>query len=43
MTPEHGYTISSSCEPEGSGELIKTDFPTVVIAMFLPRSICIIY
>ena len=21
-TPEHGYTISSSCEPEGSGELI---------------------
>ena len=22
-TPEHGYTISSPCEPEGSGELIK--------------------
>ena len=21
-TPEHGYTISSPCEPEGSGELI---------------------
>ena len=20
-TPEHGYTISSSCEPNGSGEL----------------------
>ena len=20
-TPEHGYTISSPCEPEGSGEL----------------------
>ena len=20
-TPEHGFTISSSCEPEGSGEL----------------------
>ena len=20
-TPEHGYTISSSCEPEGSGDL----------------------
>ena len=20
--PEHGYTISSPCEPEGSGELI---------------------
>ena len=22
-TPEHGYTISSPCEPEGSGELIN--------------------
>ena len=22
-TPEHGYTISSPCEPEGSGEGIK--------------------
>ena len=22
-TTEHGYTISSPCEPEGSGELIK--------------------
>ena len=22
-TPEHGYTISSPCEPDGSGELIK--------------------
>ena len=22
-TPEHGYTISSPCEPEGSGELKK--------------------
>ena len=21
-TPDHGYTISSPCEPEGSGELI---------------------
>ena len=21
-TPEHGYTISSPCEPNGSGELI---------------------
>ena len=21
MTPEHGYTISSPCEPDGSGEL----------------------
>ena len=28
-TPEHGYTISSPCEPEGSGELkslVKTIF-----------------
>ena len=23
-TPEHGYTISSPCEPEGSGELKST-------------------
>ena len=23
-TPEHGYTISSPCEPNGSGELIIT-------------------
>ena len=23
-TTEHGYTISSSCEPDGSGELKKT-------------------
>ena len=22
-TPDHGYTISSPCEPEGSGELIS--------------------
>ena len=22
-TTEHGYTISSPCEPDGSGELIK--------------------
>ena len=22
-TPDHGYTISSPCEPEGSGELKK--------------------
>ena len=22
-TPEHGYTISSPCEPNGSGELKK--------------------
>ena len=22
-TPEHGYTISSPCEPNGSGELIN--------------------
>ena len=22
-TPEHGYTISSPCEPKGSGELIR--------------------
>ena len=26
-TPEHGYTISSPCEPNGSGELItKTNY-----------------
>ena len=25
-TPEHGYTISSPCEPKGSGELINTVF-----------------
>ena len=24
-TPEHGYTISSPCEPEGSGELKMVD------------------
>ena len=23
-TTEHGYTISSPCEPDGSGELIKS-------------------
>ena len=23
QTPDHGYTISSPCEPEGSGELIR--------------------
>ena len=25
-TTEHGYTISSPCEPDGSGELIKVRF-----------------
>ena len=25
--PEHGYTISSSCEPNSSGELIKSKGP----------------
>ena len=25
-TPEHGYTISSPCEPDGSGELKNTTF-----------------
>ena len=25
-TTEHGYTISSPCEPEGSSELKKTSF-----------------
>ena len=24
-TTEHGYTISSPCEPDGSGELIKSN------------------
>ena len=24
-TPEHGYTISSPCEPDGSGELKNED------------------
>ena len=24
-TPDHGYTISSPCEPEGSGELKKME------------------
>ena len=28
-TLEHGYTISSPCEPEGSGELIKDKQSTV--------------
>ena len=26
-TPEHGYTISSPCEPKGSGELISGSSP----------------
>ena len=26
-TTEHGYTISSPCEPDGSGELINYDGP----------------
>ena len=26
-TPEHGYTISSPCEPKGSGELKKNYIP----------------
>ena len=26
-TPDHGYTISSPCEPEGSGELILSAWP----------------
>ena len=26
-TPDHGYTISSPCEPNGSGELISLLFP----------------
>ena len=25
-TPDHGHPISSPCEPNGSGELKKTDF-----------------
>ena len=30
-TTEHGYTISSPCEPDGSGELIKVGFKGVYI------------
>ena len=29
-TTEHGYTISSPCEPEGSGELKITEFANTV-------------
>ena len=25
-TPDHGHPISSPCEPDGSGELIKVGF-----------------
>ena len=31
-TTEHGYTISSPCEPDGSGELIKVGFKGVYSA-----------
>ena len=30
-TPDHGYTISSPCEPEGSGELIMLIHKQIVI------------
>ena len=33
-TPEHGYTISSPCEPKGSGELKISD---VTNGTFLKR------
>ena len=29
-TPEHGYTISSPCEPNGSGELTIAEFANSV-------------
>ena len=32
-TPEHGYTISSPCEPNGSGELIMEEFTRNLIAV----------
>ena len=42
-TTEHGYTISSPCEPDGSGELIiflmfKHNDPVILLRMFLPTS-----
>ena len=36
-TPEHGYTISSPCEPKGSGEL-KTD--NVSVEYFILKKLC---
>ena len=38
-TPDHGYTISSPCEPNGSGELINwnTDSEqSLPVVVFLP-------
>ena len=33
-TTEHGYTISSPCEPDGSGELKRGSSVSVVLALF---------
>ena len=30
-TTEHGYTISSTCEPEGSGELKRSKMSNITI------------
>ena len=30
-TTEHGYTISSPCEPDGSGELMKWGMATICV------------
>ena len=35
-TPKHGYTISSPCEPEGSGEL-KTQIGKTVECVHVER------
>ena len=35
-TTEHGYTISSPCEPDGSGEL-KKQFHVACFAAYLSR------
>ena len=33
-TPEHGYTINSPCEPNGSGEMITYYVLTVLVHFF---------
>ena len=39
QTPDHGHTISSSCEPNGSGEL-KIDFSSNLTLIDLVSSVC---
>ena len=42
-TTEHGYTISSPCEPDGSGELkIEEGFSKFVEGMYI-HNICLVY